>query len=100
MWKKLFLKMFPEANAFWLELMIDNPGLRKNVDCSRITRVLKRADFSLSSLDFLAADLNRSRSAVKYNSNTDNGLNYDRALYGRYGQALNTVEAFIRERQR
>ena len=68
MFKRLFLKFFPVANANWLEFMIKNLGLRDELDVSLVEKSLTEAEFSRTDLQCLLSDLRKSRFYVTYNS--------------------------------
>ncbi len=92
--KKIFLRIFAQPTAKWLERILDNPGMQENYSQPDVLSVLKKADFSARELEYLSVDLKHSASHVRYNASTANGTCYDEQAYQRYNNLALLVSQY------
>ena len=94
MFKRLFLKFFPVANANWLEIMIKNLGLRNELDISLVEKSLAEAEFLRTDLQCLLSDLRKSRFYVAYNSALSDKERVE--VCERYDKVIGIVSRYVR----
>lgn len=92
--KKILLRIFAQPNAKWLELVLDNPGMKKDYSQCDVLSALKKANFSTKELEYLTVDLRHSASHVRYNSSTANGTCYDEKAHQRYNNLALLVSQY------